>query len=299
MAALFQSVPFAILGTGVLVAVASALVGTLLTVRGQAMLTDAISHGVVLGIAVVYLALDVVGGPWQLLGAAITGLITVFVTEALSSGRRVRRDAAIALVFPAMFAAGVLLLALFARNVHVDQHTVLLGEIGFVWLDQVSVFGFELPRAMATLALVLALDLAFLGLLYKQLAAAAFDPVHAQLQGLRPKLVGGVLLALTAVTAVAAFDAVGVVLFVAFAIVPAVTGQLLGRRLPGVLLIAAGIGTAAALGGYPVALALDISIGGTMALLTGVPLVILLSWRLLRAVVHTRTPSLTREGDMS
>ncbi len=299
MAELLQSVPFGIVGTGVLVAIASAVMGTLLTVRGQAMLTDAISHGVVLGIAVVYLALGVVGGPWQLLGAAVTGLVTVFATEALSSSGRVRRDAAIALVFPAMFAAGVLLLALFARDVHVDQHTVLLGEIGFVWLDQVSVFGFEVPRAMVTLVSVLALDLAFLGLFYKNLAAAAFDPVHAQLQGLRPKLVGAVLLALTAVTAVAAFDAVGVVLFVAFAIVPAVTGLLLARRLPGVLLVAVGIGTAAALAGYPVALGLDISIGGTMALLTGVPLVALLSWRALRAVVYTRVPSQTRGGDLS
>lgn len=298
MQALLGSIPFAVVGTGVLLAAAAALMGSLLAVRGQAMLTDAISHSVVLGIALVYLATGAVAGPWQLLGAALTGVATVMATEALDASGRVRRDAATALVFPAMFAAGVLLLALFARDAHVDQHTVLLGEIGFVWLDTVRLGGLEAPRAMVTLAVVLAADLAFVLAFYKQLAAAAFDPVQARLLGLRPRLVGALLLGMTALTAVAAFDAVGAVLFVAFAIVPAVTGQLVATRLPGVLLVAAASGVAAALGGYPLAVAFDVSIGGTMALLTGVPLLAALAWRAARGLRHIGGAS-RPGGDMS
>jgi manganese/zinc/iron transport system permease protein len=54
-------------------------------------------------------------------------------------------DAAIGLVFPALFAAGVLLINIYARNVHIDVDTVLLGEIGFVWLDTVA--DWRPPRA--------------------------------------------------------------------------------------------------------------------------------------------------------
>jgi len=104
--ALFDGIPFAIIATGVLAAASAALVGTFLVVKGQAMLTDAISHGIVLGIAVTYLVAHVTSGPWQLLGAGVIGLITVLATEALAASRRVKRDAATGLVFPALFAAG-------------------------------------------------------------------------------------------------------------------------------------------------------------------------------------------------
>ncbi len=275
MQAMFDSVPFTVVATGILTAASTAQLGTFLVVRGQAMLSDAISHGVVFGVAIVFLLTGTVAGPLQLLGAAAAGLLTVLLTEWLSGSGKVRRDAATALVFPAMFAAGILLLNLFARDAHVDVHTVLLGEIGFVWLDRVSLFGLEVPRAMAVLSVVLVLNAAYVALFRKELTAASFDPMMARLQGLRPRLVTGGLLALTSVTAVAALDAVGVVLFVAFTITPAVVGRLVRQRLPGMLGVALLVGVGAALAGFPLAVRLDVSIGGTMALLTAAPLLLL------------------------
>lgn len=277
--ALFDNIAFTILATGVLTAASAALLGTFLVVRGQAMLSDAVSHGVVLGIAVTFLLTGAVSGPVQLLGAAAAGLLTVLLTEWLASSGRVKRDAATGLVFPALFAAGVLLLSLFARDVHVDTHTVLLGEIGFVWLDRIPLFGLQVPRALAVLSLVLALNVAFVVAFYKQLTVAAFDPVLARLQGLRPRAVTAGLLALTSLTAVAALDAVGVVLFVAFAITPAVAGRLATGRLPAVLAVALVVAVSAALVGYPLAVVSDVSIGGVMALLTALPMLILLFMR--------------------
>lgn len=267
-----MSIELSILLTGVLTAAAAALTGTILTVRGQAMLTDAMSHGVVFGIAVFYLALGGVPDPVRLVSAAAAGLLTALASEALASSGRVKPDAGIALVFPAMFAAGVLLIGLFAKNAHIDVHTVLLGEIGFVWLDAVPLLGLQVPRPAIVLAASLAATLAFYLPARRALALAAFDPQHARLQGQRPALVTRAWLVLTAITAVAAFDAVGVVLYLAFALVPAVTGLLTARRLPWVLVVALGSGVAAALAGYPIAVRLDASIGGAMALATAVPL---------------------------
>src|SRR5690606_32702946 len=253
--------------------------GSFLVVRGQAMLSAAVSHGVVLGIGATFLLTGAVAGPLQLIGAAAAGVLTVVLTEALAASGRVRRDAATGLVFPALFAAGVLLLSLYARDVHVDSHTVLLGEIGFVWLDRVGLFGLGVPRAMAVLGVVLPLNVTYVSVFYKELTAAAFDPVLARLQGLRPRLVTTGLLALTSLTAVAALDAVGVVMFVAFAITPAVAARLAVGRLPGVMGLALAVGIGSALLGYPLALATDLSIGGMMALLTALPLLIMLFMR--------------------
>lgn len=283
MQALLDDVGFVVALTGVLTAAASALLGSVLVARGQAMLTDAVSHGVVFGIAATYLLTGAVSGPVQLLGAAAAGVLTVVVTQALAASGRVRRDAATGVVFPALFAAGVIVLGLFARDVHVDTHTVLLGEIGFVWLERVPFLGLEVPRAPLVLAAVLLLDVAYVLAFWERLVAASFDPLHARLQGLAPEPTSLGLLVLMALTAVAALDAVGVVLFVAFAIVPAVAARLLAARMGAVTALAVAIGTAAALAGYPLAVAADVSIGGTMALLTAFPLAAAAAWRLARA----------------
>src|SRR5690606_6896335 len=217
MQVLFDDIGFAIVLTGILAAGSTALLGSFLVVRGQALLTDAISHGIVLGIAVTFLVAGVTTGPLQLLGAGAAGVMTVLLTEALSASGRVRRDAATGLVFPAMFALGILLLSLCARDVHVDPHTVLLGEIGYVWLDRVIIFGLSVPRSVAVLGAMSIVNVLFVAAFYERLSFAAFDEVQAGLRGMRPRALTIALLGLTSMTAVAALDAVGVVLFIAFA----------------------------------------------------------------------------------
>lgn len=259
----------AILLTGVLLAVAAALPGCFLVLRGSALLSDAIGHAVVFGVAVTWLATGLVAGPVQVAGAGAAGLVTVMAIEALTGSGRLRRDAAMGLVYPTLFAAGVLIINLFARRIHLDIDTVLLGEIAFVWLDGAQVFGVTLPRATIALGTCAVLNAAYIALFWKELKCAVFDPDFARLQGMRPGAVMAGLLALTSVTAVAALDAVGAILFVAFVVVPAATARLLTRRLSTLVVLAAGLGGASAVVGHHAAFAADVSIGGMMALTTG------------------------------
>lgn len=259
--------------TGMLVGTASSLLGAFLILRRNSMLADAISHSIVLGIVLVWLLTRQQSGPVQLLGAALAGIATVALTELLARTRKVKDDAAIGLVFPALFALGVLLLNLYARDVHVDQHTVLLGEIGFVWLKTMPLLGHEVPQALVWLGLVTAINAGFVVLLFKELKLATFDPQLAHALGFAPAVLSYALLVLTSVTAVAAFEAVGVVLFVAFVIVPPATAYLLTDRLGRMILLGVAIALASSWLGYLVAVALDVSIGGMMAVVTGLFLV--------------------------
>jgi len=231
IAAFFDSIAAMILLTGVLVGAASALLGCFLVLRGNAMLTDAISHSIVFGIVVVWLLTGATSGPVQVLGAALTGVLTVVLSEALARSQLVKMDAAIGLVFPALFAIGVILISLNARNLHLDVDTVLLGEIGFVWMHTVPILGQPVPVAVATLAVVLAINLAFVLALWKELKLATFDPGLAAALGFLPGVIHYAVLTLTSVTAVAAFDAVGAVLVIAFVIVPPATAYLLTQQL--------------------------------------------------------------------
>lgn len=273
---LLFNIPFTIIATGALVGIAASLLGSFLVLKRSSMLTDAISHSIVFGIVITWLLTRQQSGPVQLLGAALTGLLTVVLVEALVRTGRVKSDASIGLVFPALFSVGVLLLNVYARDVHIDTHTVLLGEIGFVWLNTVLFAGLEVPRALLTMSVVGLVDLAFVLLLYKELKLMAFDEMLARSMGFMPGLLYYALLALTSTTAVAAFDAVGAVLFIAFAIVPPAAAYLLTDRLWRMILYGSAIALAASLGGYALAVAWNVSIGGMMALLTGVALLLAL-----------------------
>lgn len=254
---------------GALVGIAASLLGSFLVLRRESMLSDAISHSVLLGIVVAYLLTGALDTPLHVLGAALAGLLTVWLSDALTRSRRVKSDAAIGLVFPALFALAVLLINLYARDVHLDTDAVLLGEIGFAWLDVVDVAGLEVARSLVTMLIVTVLNLAFVLAFYKELKLATFDPGLAVALGFRPTLVGYALLGLVSVTAVSAFDAVGAILFVAFVIVPPTAAYLFTDRLWRMLAIGCAVAVAASLGGYWLALRFDVSIGGAMASSTG------------------------------
>jgi manganese/zinc/iron transport system permease protein len=254
---------------GAFVGIAASLLGAFLVLRRESMLSDAISHSVLIGIVLAYLLTGALDSPLHVVGAAMAGLLTVWLTDLLVRSRRVKSDAAIGLVFPALFALAVLLINLYARDVHLDTDAVLLGEIGFAWLDVVAVGPLEVARSLVTMLVITLVNLAFVAFLYKELKLATFDPMLATALGYRPALVGYALLALVSVTAVGAFDAVGAILFVAFVIVPPTAAYLVTDRLWRMLTIGSVIAIGSSVGGYALAVAYDVSIGGAMASLTG------------------------------
>lgn len=127
---------------GSLVAVSGALLGTFLLLRRMSLTSDAISHTVLLGIVVAFLIMTNVFGqapniasPWLIIGAAVAGVATVFLTELIYSSGLVKEDAALGLAFPLLFAISIILIARYTANIHLDQDAVLLGEIGLTWGD--------------------------------------------------------------------------------------------------------------------------------------------------------------------
>lgn len=268
--AVFDNVPLMIMTTGALVGIAASLLGTFLVLRQNSMLSDAISHSIIFGIIIVWLLTRQESGPVQIVGAALTGLLTVFLTELLASTRLVKNDAAIGLVFPVLFSVGVLLINVYASSVHIDQHTVLLGEIGFVWLDTVQLGAYRVPQALLAMGAMTLLNLLFVTLFYKELKLSTFDTALAKALGFAPVALSYALLALVSGTAVAAFDAVGAVLFIAFVIVPPAAAYLLTDRLWRMLLYGCLIAVASSVAGYYLATLWNVSIGGMMAVMTGV-----------------------------
>jgi manganese/zinc/iron transport system permease protein len=253
------------------VAAACALPGVFLVLRRMAMLSDAISHTVLLGIVLAFFAVSEIGHPLLIIGAAAVGVLTVSLTELLNKSRLVKEDAAIGLVFPALFSIAVILIGVFARNVHLDTHIVFQGELAFTPFDRFIVFGLDLgPRTLVVMSVILLVNIGFIALFYKELKLATFDASLAAAIGFSPTLIHYLLMTLVSFTAVGAFDAVGSILVIALMIVPPAAAYLLTNRLPVMLGLSALIGITGAIGGYWLARFMDTTIAGAMVTMIGV-----------------------------
>lgn len=254
----------------VLVAAACAIPGVFLVLRRMAMLSDAISHTVLLGIVLGYFLTRDLDSPLLFVGAVATGVLTVALVELVNRTGLVKEDAAIGLVFPVLFSIAVLLISRFFSNVHLDVDSVLLGEIALAPLDRLELFGVSLPRALAIGAGALLLNLLLALLFYKELKLATFDAGLAAALGFAPALVHYGLMTAVSITAVGAFDAVGSILVIALMVAPPAAAYLLTDRLPRMIGLAVLIGAASALAGYQLARAFDLVIAGSMATMSGV-----------------------------
>jgi manganese/zinc/iron transport system permease protein len=254
----------------VVVSVACSLAGVFLVLRRMALMSDAISHTVLLGIVLVFFLTRDIASPFLVLGAAAMGVATVGLVELLRRTRLVREDASIGLVFPALFSIAVILITRYAGSVHLDTDAVLLGEIAFSPFRRLEVGGVDLgPRSLWVMGGVLLLNVAFITLFYKELKLSTFDPGLAAALGFAPGVLHYAFMTLVSITAVGAFDAVGSILVVALMITPPATAYLLSDSLPRVLILSAVIAAAAALIGFWTAWLVDASIAGCMATAAG------------------------------
>ncbi|MCY3956695.1 MAG: metal ABC transporter permease [Chloroflexi bacterium] len=266
-----------VLLVAVVVAAACAIPGTFLVLRRMAMMSDAISHTVLLGIVLAFFVVADLNSPILIIGAALVGLLTVGLVEAVSRTGLVRQDTAIGLVFPALFSIAVILISRLAGNVHLDSDAVLLGEIAFAPFNRFAPFGLDLgPVALWVMGTILVVNLACTALFFKELKLVTFDPALAAALGFSPALVHYGLMAVVSVTAVGAFDAVGSILVVALMVGPPAAAYLLTDRLPRMLGLSVVIGAVSAVGGYWLARLLDTNIAGSMATVVGVVFTLIL-----------------------
>jgi manganese/zinc/iron transport system permease protein len=266
-----SSFQFEIILIALVTAAACAIPGVFLVLRGMAMMSDAISHTVLLGIVIAFFFTRDLSSPILILGAALMGVLTVALVELLNRTRLVKEDAAIGLVFPVLFSIAVILISRHAGSVHLDIDAVLLGELAFAPFNRLELGGRDLgPVSLYLMGGILVLNLILVGLFFKELKLATFDPALAAALGFAPGLIHYGLMSVVSVTVVGAFETVGSILVVALMIAPPITAYLLTESLSRMIGLSLLVGAVSAIGGYWMAHALDASIAGSMATAAGV-----------------------------
>ena len=255
----------------VLISVVAAVMGNFVILKGMAFIGDALPHASFGGVAAAFAL-----GANLYLGAAIAAVLTAFLIGFTSRRARIRYDTAIGIIFVGAFALGILIVSR-QRNYVVDLFSFVFGNVlGVGWQDIWLIAGI----GGAVLILVV--------LFYKELLFTAYDPTMAAASGLPVAGLQYGLLALLALTTVIALQAVGVVLVVAMLVTPAATAQLLMRRLPQMMALAAVIAVLSSFIGLYIAYYADVSASAAVVLtLTGFfALVFLLTLQRRAAVIE-------------
>ena len=225
---------------GVFVAVACALPGNFLVLRRQALIGDAISHVVLPGIVVAFLLTGAVSTWPMLIGAAAAAVLAVVAIEAIRRLGKIEPGAAMGVVFTAMFAAGVLLLEQSdTSSVPLDVEHALYGNLeSLIWLDARgwgSLFDpvalSNLPVEFLRMAVTLLGVFLFVVVMWQPLKISTFDEGFALTIGMRSRALGFALIVVSAIAAVAAFDAVGSIIVIAMFICPPAAARLMTNRL--------------------------------------------------------------------
>ncbi len=249
---LLDPLQYGFMQRALIVAVAATVVCALLScwlvLIGWSLMGDAVSHAVLPGVVLAYLA----GAPFAL-GALLFAGIAVALIGLVRNTSRVKEDAAIGIVFTTLFALGVVLIS--KNPSQIDLNHVLFGNL--LGLASSDVWQVSALAAMVLVVLVVK---------RRDLTLFAFDRVQAHALGISPGRLSALLLALLAVTIVSAIQAVGVILVVAMLIIPGATAYLLTERLARMLVIAPALAVVASVVGVYTSYYTDAATGGVVVL---------------------------------
>jgi len=203
-----------------LVAGVCGLLSCYMTLKGWALMGDAVSHAVMPGVVVAY----ALGLPFSL-GAFVFGVGSVAAIGFVKQKSRIKEDTVIGLVFTGFFALGLVLVSKVRSNI--DLTHILFGNV-------LGISSADIQQTLLISLLVVVLLLVF----RRDLLLFCFDPTHARSIGINTGLLHYMLLSVLSLTAVAGLQTVGVILVVAMLVTPGATAYLLTDRFDRMTLLA-------------------------------------------------------------
>ncbi|MGJ8627038.1 MAG: metal ABC transporter permease [Sulfitobacter sp.] len=249
-----------------LLGMAAGVGGTFLFLRKRALVSDAISHATLPGVALAFMLMVALGGEGRnlvglLSGAAISAAIGLLLVSWLSSRTRLAEDAAIGSVLSVFFGFGIVLLTVI-QTMSAGQQAGLEGFLlgstaGMLRADALVIAG----SAAVTLLLVL--------LMRRPLTLASFDPDYAISTGQNVARTDLAMMGLVLAVTVVGLKIVGLILIVALLIIPPVTARFWTERTDHVVLISGLLGGLSAYIGAALSAALPDVPTGPIIVLVG------------------------------
>lgn len=232
-----------------LIGLVCSVIGVYVVLRNLSFIGDGLAHASFAGIVIAYLLKVNLYA-----GGLVFAVLTALGIGAVSKRSEVSLDTSIGVMFTAAFALGVLLMSR-VRNYTLDLQDFLFGNV--LGVDRLDII---------LVAVLTALVLLVVALLYKELLYASFDPVSAQASGIPTEFLSYLILVLLAITIIVSLQAAGIVLVAALLVTPAATAYQLTNRFSSMMLLSAAVGVFSAVAGLYCSYYLDAASGATIVL---------------------------------
>lgn len=231
-------------------------IGSFMVLRRMSLVGDALSHGLLPGVAIAFLlsGFSVIG---LSIGGLVAGLGVALAASWAENRTTLSRDSTFAAFFLISMAFGILVLAVFGN--HLDLMHVLLGTVlslsreSLIWISSVS-----------------SVSLVVLTIIYRPLVLRSFDPAFFRSLGGNPTRIDFIFLTLVTVNLVSAFQALGTLMALGLLILPAVTARLFARQIWTLAFFATFLGMLSSYGGLLIAYHLSCPAGPAIVLVGGI-----------------------------
>ena len=239
-----------------LVGIMCGMLGCFIVLRNMSLIGDALAHAILPGVVFAFMIVGY-SALGFFVGAVIAGLVTSVGITWIQQNVKTKNDAAIGIVFTAMFSIGVIGISWISRSegVHLDLKDFLFG----------NVLGVSNQDLYLTAGVAIYVLLSII-LFYRYLFAVTFQPTVAETMGISVKLIHYFLMLLLSFAVVASLQTVGVILVVAMLITPASTALLLSNHLRWVVVIAGIVGWISAVLGLVLSIVFETTPGPVMAI---------------------------------
>jgi len=224
------------------------LLSCYMTLKGWALMGDAVSHAVMPGVVVAY----ALGLPFSL-GAFVFGVGSVALIGFVKQKSRIKEDTVIGLVFTGFFALGLVLVSKIKSNIDLMQ--ILFGS-------PLGISRSDVNQTLIISFIVISILLIF----RKDLMLYCFDAKHARSIGINTGMLHYLLLTLLSLSAVVGLQTVGIILVVAMLITPGATAYLLTDRFDQMTLLAVISSSFSSILGVYISYWSDIETGGSIVL---------------------------------
>ncbi|NEW61220.1 metal ABC transporter permease [Sulfurovum sp. bin170] len=250
---------------GLLVSMASGIIGSLIVVNRMVFLAGGIAHTAYggIGIAVFF------GFP-IFLGASIFAVFAALIIAFITLNHRNRMDTFIGLMWAVGMALGVVLIDL-TPGYNVDLMSYLFGSILAVSHEDILYMGG-----------LLALIVTIMTFWYRDILAVSYDSEYAALRGINVKFFYTLILVLSALTVVVAIKVVGLILVIALLTIPVYVAEKLSNTLYMMMILSAIFSSLFTLLGLWFSYTFNIASGASIILISALSLFIFLLYNRLR-----------------
>ncbi len=234
------NIRYVVIGS-VLLTASSAIVGTFTFLNKRSLIGDAIAHAVLPGICLGFIVSGTKNPLALIIGAFITGWLSLIIVDYVTRKTRIKEDTAIGLVLSVFFGIGILMLTVIQKSGNASQS----GLDHFLFGKAAALVGSDLYAFLIVASILLVV----VYVMFKEFALLAFDKAYAKSIGYPVRTLELILTSLIVLAVVIGIQAVGVVLMAAILITPAAAARFWTDKITVMVLLASAFGAISGLSG--------------------------------------------------